>query len=299
MKKIKGSGIITAAAFLSIGIFSAAFIAVNSLTLAAAAGKTESIPPVTATVNIPAAEPVMPEDYQQPDFTVYVPENKWYSVGANDLSAEEAAQIGALYIWDMFGESIDGKAVEMYYSAWDSHTRAYWHGYVADSFEDLKNNVMTDAMRTTTNPVYGFTICAASGERVDIQAVSNYVNIPALSELHNDMNRRDELAKLRSAQQPPERLDEYAQAAEAFAAKHFAGSEVVGVEFRNASAYSFDLDENGELFIATQQLLFTVTDSTGREAEVSISRESKALIRIVTQHNDVVPGYNHDTYGAG
>ena len=301
MKKQKGNEIIKVAmaAVLSIGLFSAAFIGANNFALAAATGKTESIPSAAATVNIPATATVTPEDYQKPELTVYIPENPWYTVNPNAISAEEAAELGALYIWDMFGESMDGKVVEMYYSAWESHTRAYWHGNVANTLDDLTHNGTTDSMPVSYNPVYSFTVCATSGERIDIDkkvshAVGDDVSA-ALSALHNDRNRRDELVNLRSAQQPPEHLDEYYQAAKDFTAKHFVDTDIVSVVFRNASAVGFDLDENGKLFIAAQQLLFTVTDNTGREAEVSISRETKELLHIITQHNDVVPGYSYGT----
>jgi len=162
---------------------------------------------------------------------------------------------------------------------------------------------MTDSNRVVYHPKYSFTICAVSGERIDISQMISHAAVndvsAALRELHNDVSRRDELVNLRSAGQPPENLDEYAQAAKDFAAKHFIGTEIASVEFVNASAAGFDLDENGKLFVAAQQLLFTVTDSTGREAEVAINRETKDLLRIITQHNDVVPGYNFETPGVG
>ena len=288
MKKYNGKEIIKVAmaAVLSIGLFSAAFAGANNFAFAAVTSKTESFPPV-ATVHISAAKIVAPEDYQEPELTVIVPDNPWYAVSPNAMTAEDAAALGALYIWDIFGERIDGKVVEMYYSAGESHTRAYWHGNVVDSLDDL----------------YSFTICAVSGERIDISQEVSHVTgkdvSAALTELHNDLSRRDELVNLRSAGQPPENLDEYAQAAKDFAAKHFIATEIVSVAFVNVSAAKFDLDERGKLFVAAWQLLFTVTDSTGREAEVAISRETKDLRRITTQHNDVIPGYSYEAPGVG
>ena len=290
MKKTKGIGIITVAmaAVLSIGLFSAAFIGINNFAFAAAAGKPESIPPVAATVGIPAVETTAPEDYQEPALTVLVVGNEGAAAGANALSPDEAAQIGALYIWDMFGESIDGKAVQMHYSAWNSHTRPYWHGNVVDSEE--------------TQALFSFTICALSGERIDIfKQVSRAAGddaAAALSELLNDRNRRDELVNLRAILNA-QATEDYAQAAEDYAAKHFMGAGIASVEFRNAAAAGFDLDENGKLFAAAQQLIYAVTDNTGREAEVAISLETKELLHILTQHNDVIPGYNYDAPGVG
>jgi len=295
MKKTKGNGITTIAmaAVLSIGLFSTAFIGVNSLAFAAATDKTESIPPVTATVYIPTADTFMQGDYQAPELTVYQNHNEWYTASANALTPEAAAELGAQYIWDLFGESIDGKTVEMNYTAQPYHTRAYWHGAVADTREDLENH----------DTQFRFTICAVSGERIDISSAVLAEISPeikeALSALMNDNSRRDKTVRVRSGGEPPAQLDEYAQAAEDFAAKHFTGTEVVSVEFRSAAVAGFELDENGNIVMNGQRLLFTVTDSTGREAEVAISRETRELFSIGTQHNDVVPGYNYDAPGIG
>jgi hypothetical protein len=54
----------------------------------------------------------------------------------NAISPEEAAQIGALYIWEMFGESINGMAVEISYHSMSHFTKAFWLGHVAESKGD-------------------------------------------------------------------------------------------------------------------------------------------------------------------
>ena len=59
----------------------------------------------------------MSEEYRIPTLNVRVKPlyDERYSPGANALSPEEAAQIGAKYIWDLTGESMDGKYFVMDY----------------------------------------------------------------------------------------------------------------------------------------------------------------------------------------
>ena len=289
MKKTKGKETlkVTMVAALAVGVFSMAFIGVNNLAFAAVTGETESFPSVTATVNIPVTDSIVPEDYQTPEFTVHVPENEWFIVSANALSPEDAAQIGASYIWAVFGERIDGKTVEMQYSAWPSHTRAYWHG-----------NVMGD----DEIPQFTFTICAVSGKRINITATTQrdiskevIAEINALNTL-NTLEAREKLIALRT-QSPdlsPEQIEEYSQLAWDFAQKHFNSTEVVSVNFKSSGSAGFGIDADGNIIASDFQLNFTVIDEAGREAEVGIGFNSKELNRIHTQHNDVVPGYNYE-----
>ena len=363
LKQIKGSEIvkIAMAVILSIGLFSAAFLGINSYAFAAATNKTENLPPVattasatatakaatapaavnnktenlppvaatapaTATVKAatamataaaaannktendppaaaaiaaPAMEAVPPTEYKKPEMTVYQQHNEWFTPSANALSPEEAAEIGAKYIWDMFGESIDGKTVGMYYSAHPSHTRAYWHGTVADSRENLDPTDMENY-----DPQFWFTLCAVSGERIDIANERvDMLGMPrekyrALwTEINMlDQEETEELIRLRDEYPPPERLDEYTQMAESFAAKHFNNTEVIGSRLSEYNSFGdFALDENGKIIIAPNwSIWFTVTDSTGREADLGINMITGELMNLLTQHNDIVPGYSYE-----
>lgn len=313
MKTNKSKGILltAAAAALSITMFSVLFIGANTFAFATATNKTESLPPAAATVGIPQKS-VPPEDYRQPELTVYMSSEQHFDVGANAIFPEEAAELGALYIWDMFGESIDGMAVEMYYSAWPSHTKAYWHGTVAASKTDLDT-----AMPNNYNPLYRFTICSISGERIDISDYRKtdfgndfgndrvlYKDIPdALRAISDDESVRTDAMRKPSDIHSPELLEECAKAAADFAAKHFVNTEVTSVELKDEPSVTFESDKNGNTIIAPdRRLRFTVTDSTGREADIAIIvAEIKKLSYIITQHNDIVPGYSYegDTPGLG
>ena len=143
MKKHKLSEImkVAAASVLSIGVFSMAFMGINSVALAAATNGTQSIPSAVETVNIPDNLP--PENFQSPAITVLEETNEANNVerNAHALTSEEAAEIGAQYIWEVFGESIDNTTIIMTYSNWQGMTRTYWQGVVmSNSGAELLDN---------------------------------------------------------------------------------------------------------------------------------------------------------------
>jgi len=128
----KGILVTTVASVLSIVMFSTLFVGANRLALATAVNTTERIPAATVPVNAAEAENIQPVGYQRPSITVVEDESNasYYTKSANTLSVEDAADIGAQYIWDVFGENIDGMTVLMNYSSFPSSTRTYWHGTV-------------------------------------------------------------------------------------------------------------------------------------------------------------------------
>ena len=206
---------------------------------------------------------------------------------ANAISTELATEIGAQYIFDMFGADIGDKTVHLIYSAHPSMTRTFWRGIVTESGQTDRNNEL-----------FEFTLDAVTGQRINISNrggaapnMSEEVRA-ALNEFFQDHSRFEEQLALRQGQ-PPAQLDAYLQTARNFAALHFNNSEVVNIEFVNSNALSFDLDEQGNLVAVGLQLIFTATDSTGRVADISISSETHELIWLLTESNDIVPGFNY------
>jgi hypothetical protein len=293
LKRIKGCEIIKAvtAFVLAIGLFSTAFI--------------NAAVPVFA---LPLSAADVSKDYKKPNLTVYISPIKAAKKSADTISPEEAAELGARYIWDVFGVSIDGKTVEMFYSKQPSHTKAYWMGTVAESKEDMDR---TDVINKF-HPQFTFTISAVSGERIDIDAWENgdaddsaeRASAKAIFTAQMKLSR-DESVKLdekrkQSDLQPQKVIEECTQAAKNYAAKHFTGTEVVSVVFDKTSAAAYGVDKNGKLIIVPSEFLyFKVTDSAGREAEISIGVKSKELRHIITSHNDIVQGYDASVGGVG
>ena len=328
MKKTKGKELTKVAmvTVLSIGLFSAAFVGVNNLAFAAAANKTQSIPPAAAaasltsipatqipTAQIPATQIDAQEDsgesqdYRKPELSVIDATDKATAVSPNAMSAEEAAELGAQYIWDTFGESIDGKTVVMTYCVWPSHTKAYWMGEVAETKGDAENNVW----------LFFYYIGAVSGERADIYNMNPDIDtsrrardaesaekerekwklIIEFTEEYRLAGRTDELDEMFKVKPTEEQLDEYGQLAKGYAAKHFIGTEVTDAVFLGGGV-DVDIDEDGNFVKTDKTMEFKVTDSAGRCADVTVAIETRALLNISSNHYDIVPGWNADYPGA-
>jgi len=292
---------------VSIGLLSAALVGINSLAFAASTNGVENLPPVMASVVIPG-EQTPPEGFQEPTLTVAVMEFEnepsVTAPSANALLLKDAAMIGAQYIWEMFGECIDGKFVAMWYVHEPSHTRAYWRGLVAESEENLS---FSRDNRDNHQPLFNFAIDAVTGERIDlfnmniVSTESEEVSA-ALYRMRSDNEASDAFwnsISLTVEQFPQEQLDELSQVAKAHAARHFVGTEVVSAEFFSLGMGDFDLDEEGNLFLASHRFVFEVTDSTGRVAQLSICEVTKELFWITTSHNDIVPGLDIGVRGIG
>ena len=297
------------AAALCIGLFSAVFVGVNALAYASVTGKTDNVQLATASVDIPA-ERTAPEGYVQPTLSVYEAPNEWYIASADALTPEEAAELGAQYIWEVFGESIDGKAIEMFYSAWPSHTRAYCHGLVLDKPRGEEPVAGMADLREEASELFNFTLDAVTGERISLyqdlaeryDALKNDLSITTEERLA--LRKRYALyAESNAAADlmvPPHELKAYAQIAEEYAQRHFHQSTVTNVAFASAQPYFAGLhrQENqfGDREIVPQYQIyhFTVTDNLGREAEVAVISELKQLYYLSTQDNDIVPGFTYN-----
>ena len=278
---------------LCIALYSAGFIGINRLVFAAASSGTESIALTTAPIVMPEEITQQePEGFQSPSITVYVPMREWHHDASTNplaLSAEEAAELGAKYIWEMFGISLDGKVIEMAYSNWPSMTRANWQGFVGYSMEEIEN----------FNTLFFFTLDAVTGERIDIHCTRGGL-MTHLEDLEATVEEIMYIRRNYWAQtEPPENVDEYLQIAKNFAAKHFQNSTVVSYSFENTFASTFKRNEAGRLVGTAYTAAFIITDDTGREARVGFNTETGELRFLLTAHNDIVPGYVHEGPGEG
>ena len=124
----------------AVGLFGALLIGVNHQTLRAATAEEIYLPQTVAYVStpensIPAAQAV---NMIITDVTVFTCEimQGVDEVDPLALSAEEAAAIGAQYIYDIFGVSIDGMYVEVAYTHWPTISRKQWHGNVSRTYRN-------------------------------------------------------------------------------------------------------------------------------------------------------------------
>ena len=327
------------------GVLSASFIGINHLALAAATGRTEALPQNVATVNLPdaltaenaadAANGDMPfeangqqadigmaeeqdavsgqpsESFVVPRLTVIEsPFQRYHAIPPYALGMEEAALIGAYYIWEVFGESIDNMYVRMIFYAAPFMTRTEWAGVVSTNLDALVPPPGAVSMYIPGR-VYQFQIDGITGERLGIWHFDEVRRPPSQEELEAHMNFRHSVVafgwfdKSLDEQKAiigltPERLEGYTQTVKEFARRHFNTSAVVeiflGAESPNP-ALNIDggVNENGEEIFVLVYLRFTAIDSTGREAVITIPAETAGWrfgdVRIATYHNDIVPGF--------
>jgi len=221
------------------------------------------------------------------------------------MSMEEAAQIGAQYIWDMFGENIDGMYVSMRFSAQPHSSRMQWIGRVSRTPEAFQRAPEASLTNENFDPLYSFAIDAVTGERLDISywvwRVLSKEESQAQEltrgmfgmEWHN-MSTPERIEFIGGI--PQETLDAYMQTAKEFAQRHFNNTTVIDIQLggnrlddqRDIEVHG-RIDENGEFTFVLSTLTFLVTDDTSREAFVRISAESALwnMIFIDTRHNDI------------
>jgi len=331
MKKLKFKEIMKAAgiAVLSVGLFCTAFVYANHLAFASAVNGNEPIfltaSPIAAMPiagSQPYTSPGEDEDkgyFVPPVFTIIDLNHGTAKPPAQAMQAEEAAQIGAYYIWDVFGESIDGMYITMNYTAWYGHARTHWAGTVHPTIESIGLDWEFDGENGHEDPfepMFMFLIDAITGKRVDIMYFGPRVR------QHPDGITADYLMEFRSSLSDtwffmdvheqmyyigltPEQLKVYTQIAKEFAARHFNNSMIADAELGNDYGTGLNIgpriDENGNMFAVLEGLSFTITDDTGRIAHVRIPAEAgrSRMIRIETQGNDRIPGFSYDRPGLG
>lgn len=153
---------ITAAALSLIGGCTLMF---NMGTEAAAAAQLNGIQTISTNYNVNppsqsshSSQATVPDGYVKADYTVTKDPLMKDTPTSKDLSQEEAAEIGAQMLWDMYGINLDNAIIYMCYNAaTDSFPRSTWSGDVLFSSE-----------RKPESTRYGFTIDSLTGERFDM-----------------------------------------------------------------------------------------------------------------------------------
>ncbi len=315
------------ASVMTVAVAGAALMGVNALAYAAVTQPSEIImnelPAVTQIVDaapiVNAVENAGQDTFQTPALNISfyaVSGHEDYQPKADAMGMEEAAQIGARYIWEIFGENIDGKFVEMNYSAFPYESKTYWFGSVTDyKIEESEPVIITsdisaeehiraveemEAANKINPRLYGFMIDAVTGERIQISQsfdarqkdLGTSIAIPA-----------DEYSDMMKNPQPPANLDEYKAAAMDFAQKNFTHSKVVSAEFESvyyeadrlsnskAGLQSGGKIENVYIFEKGASVSILVTDDTGRVARVAVEKDTMIPTSFGTRENDRIPGF--------
>lgn len=253
---------------LVMGLFSVMFIAANNWVLSSTIGNIDAVPLITTFVNIPS-EAIPPEDFKEPLITVYEVSSEWFTSNSNALSAEAAAHLGAQYIWEVFGESIDGKTIEMFYIALPFPFAEYWSGSVVESKRDPKNH---------HESLFEFTINAFSGRRVDISR--NALDLFGENDPSLTIEELIEIREYYEVSFETYKVREYEQIAIRYAENHFSNSTITSINFISVDPVRFKRDDNGSVVATDYVITFVVSDDAYREIELVIAMDSKLLWRI-------------------
>lgn len=136
--------------------------------------------------------------FTQPNITVIQGElQPPQAIPANAISIDEAAQLGAKYIWDVFGTHIEGLYVEMTYIMMPGFTRPFWIGTVSDerpvnldfaTFMYENDDCLDAWVGAMVLPLYSFRLDAITGMRIDV----GYSNPSHLLQSRRSAEERDE-----------------------------------------------------------------------------------------------------------
>ena len=153
--KKKYFGKSAALALTLIGISAVSFNALAEGAMAAELTRPQSVP---TTYNVtPPQETEVPENYEKADYTIIM-EDFSETPTSKDLTAEEAAELGAQMLWEIYGADLDGAYVFMSYnSGTETFNRAFWSG-----------DVRFTKKRTPSDFCYTFMLDAVTGDRFNV-----------------------------------------------------------------------------------------------------------------------------------
>jgi len=312
--KIKEVIKVAVSSVLAVGLFGGFLVGLNIFTLQAAISGEIYIP---ATENVSVPDNPVAEDFPAPSLTAIDISLYHDEASPLALSIDDAAQIGAQYIWDVFGQDIDGMYVELSYSSANRTTRSHWTGAVsASDRHTLARRALIDEMTDTfmyrieagDDPItireewvnytdyfeyvsgcFYFVIDAITGERIDIWIPFNVAfSIEQTSALHAYLERNwgDNLSAAFAVEATPEQHEIFGPIAQEYGQRHFNNTAVVSVMFVEGFATLLYVDRN--TFYRDITLRYDVMDETGRIASVSINESTRTATGISTMRNDMI-----------
>jgi len=321
---------------LALVFFSVSLIGVNTIAFANAASNRA---PITAVeiqefpiaLAVPNTEERMVNQvtpHIPPSITVVSSPFRYDAAPPTAMSMEDAALMGAEYVWDVFGANLDGKYVIMnYMNCWLRPGHGIWQGVVAlggdapqAEWFSVTNTVSWEWGETT----FSFTIDSVTGERMDISYFTPRGSHHSRYIAH-DTQVLWESAQGRALQSmtgyqiaefigmPLEQVETYRQEATALASAHFNNSRVqtveLGVTFSTPVGpmrmpgvhILIDTDAGGNIIGTFEGIDFTVTDNNGTEAIVSIFEwmgfrmlSVRTIVQMEDDHRVHIPATRHE-----
>jgi len=234
-----------------------------------------------------APEPVL-EEFRPPVLTIELDPGSEPIVAADTLSPEEAAQIGAKYIWAMLGDSIDGMTVIMSYTNAEWSVRSYWQGTVLDSAPGEYFGRMP----------FQFKIDAVTGEWLDISNITAIGNLNTgfdLIETEEEWQRFHFTSEYQITL-TPEETQLYLEVANEFATRHFQDSRATTFTIQDkTTALALTRDADGNLIATAHKIrVAAIDDDSGRYTMIIELCSQTLQLLYIWSFSDPMPGYVYD-----
>jgi len=296
MRKKKDIFKMALGSLLGIVLFGLMFLGMSYASFAMVAGEPTELSTFSEEIVVP--EILAHEDFVMPELTLVRGWNHMTDhIDDGDIlmSMEEAAQIGALYIWDVFGESIDGMIVEMTYTyaRWDGMVMIYdeetlsWLQKTTEERDELwwgaDPEIHERMERFWDGRVFSFAIDGITGARIrisrphffQVELAEDPSHIVTREEARAAFDMRHHALMWNEPDPFPLYLTEsemelYLQMARTYAERHFAFTNVADVVFEQVVPIELGRDEAGEIIAIDFMLDFTATDETGQIIHLGI-----------------------------
>lgn len=161
-----------AVAVSMIGVGAVAFHVATDAVMAASLKTTQSVP---TSYQVPAAITAeVPQDYQKAGYRVLLDDLNQHNPTASDLTMEEAAELGAQYLWRTYELDLEGAHIFMYYSPGSKNfPRAKWSGDVLFADKQTPDSTRwTFSMDAVTGELFGIGFSERLKEDVSLAADS-------------------------------------------------------------------------------------------------------------------------------
>ena len=295
---------------LAIALFAVGVFSFNRIHLFAAIGGTQYLQPITTAVTIPPAI-IEPAGFTPPVFTVVDRGVRSEIMPTHYLSFEVAAQVAAMYVWDVLGISLDGTTVIMSMNPWERSYRTFWSATIQDlppintefQRQDDMLVVIDDAL-IATDDVLIVTIDAITGERIGLERI-NYRHPPrcdtiadgeiALALYNRERELRMGYPDPMYALQPAwrDQIPEFADIAMAYAGRHLSqGTMWLSKEWNYLGSQpvpSYTRNEFGHVVFSNFLVPFRITVDNGLSVYVTISYASRQVVSISTAGEEFAP----------
>jgi hypothetical protein len=266
-------------------------------------GNQPTPPPVNTNNTNPA------DGFTMPAFTLIEITEHQPTAPPEAMSMQTVAELGARYIYDVFGVNIEGMYMTIYYTDWSESAfpRMMYGGTV--TLNDPMIGIEPYPYEPShVVPMFNFMLDAVTGMRINMiclrpltgmdwqEGIPEWWDFSGPFLEASGWNEMSFEQRLTFAEIPQALIDEKTQLARQIAQNHFNETNVTDVragchaERFNITVVAFPPDENRIIRFRAETIYFTATDDTGRQLEMLLSfGTDDPLQRLIltTEFNDV------------